>query len=125
VKMLAEKFGGMDFVVEATGVASVVEQALKSTRGHGVCAILGVPNPTATINVNIMATFGSKTVMGITEGDADPHVFIPQMVDYYLEGRLPLDLMVKYYDFSEMNQAVKDSESGVTVKPILRMARAK
>lgn len=122
VQVLTEKFSGMDFVVEASGVAPVIEQALKSTRGHGVCAILGVPNPAATININIMSTFSGKAVMGIIEGDADPHVFIPQMVDYYMDGKLPLDLLVKYYDFAKIDQAIKDSETGVTVKPILRMA---
>lgn len=122
VKVLTET-GGVNYVIEATGVAAVVQQAVQVTRSHGVCGILGIPNPAATITINIMHTFMGKTVMGITEGDADPHVFIPYMVDKFMEGALPLDLLVKFYPFDEINKAVADSESGVTVKPILRMAR--
>ena len=60
--------------------------------------------------------------MGIIEGDADPHVFIPFLVDKFMEGELPFDRLVKFYPFEQINKAVADSESGVTVKPILRMA---
>jgi aryl-alcohol dehydrogenase len=121
VKILTD-MGGMNYVIEATGVAPVIEQALQATRSHGVCGILGVPKPDATITVNIMHTFSGKSVIGIIEGDADPHVFIPYMVDKFMDGELPLDLMSKFYEFDQINQAVKDSESGLTVKPILRMA---
>jgi aryl-alcohol dehydrogenase len=49
-------------------------------------------------------------------------VFIPYLVDKFMAGELPLDLLVRFYPFEEINKAVADSESGVTVKPILRMA---
>jgi aryl-alcohol dehydrogenase len=120
VKILTD-MGGVNYVIEATGVAPVIEQAVQVTRSHGVCGILGVPKPDATMTVNIMHTFSGKTVTGIIEGDADPHVFIPYMVDKFMAGELPLDLLSKFYAFDEINQAVKDSEAGLTVKPILRM----
>jgi aryl-alcohol dehydrogenase len=41
-----------------------------------------------------------------------------------MEGELPLDLLVRFYTFEEINKAVADSESGVTVKPIVRMIHA-
>jgi len=113
--------GGMQYVVEAAGIPAVIAQAIKAVRSHGVCAILGVPKPDATLTVNILQTFSGRTVMGIIEGDADPHVFIPYLVDKFIAGELPLDLLVKFYPFEDINKAVADSESGVTVKPILRM----
>jgi aryl-alcohol dehydrogenase len=39
-----------------------------------------------------------------------------------MEGELPFDRLVKFYPFEQINKAVADSESGVTVKPILSMA---
>jgi aryl-alcohol dehydrogenase len=83
---------------------------------------LGVAKPDATLTVNILQTFSGRTVMGIIEGDADPHVFIPFLVDKFMAGELPFDRLVKFYPFEQINKAVADSESGVTVKPILRMA---
>jgi len=114
--------GGMNYVIEAAGIPSVIAQAIQTTRSRGICGILGVPKPDATLTVNVLQAFSGRTIMGITEGDADPHVFIPYLVDKFMAGELPLDLLVRFYDFEEINKAVADSESGVTVKPILRMA---
>ena len=114
--------GGMNYVIEAAGIPSVIAQAIQTTRARGICGILGVVKPDATLTVNVLQAFSGRTIMGITEGDADPHVFIPYLVDKFMAGELPLDLLVKFYAFEEINKAVADSESGVTVKPILRMA---
>ena len=46
------------------------------------------------------------------EGDSIPDLFIPALVDQYLKGNFPFDQLVKYYELSDINQAVKDSESG-------------
>ena len=49
-----------------------------------------------------------------------PDVFIPQLVDLYRQGRLPLEKIVRFYSLDEIDQAVSDSESGRVVKAILR-----
>jgi len=38
-----------------------------------------------------------------------------------LQGRLPFDRLVTFYDFDQINEAAADAESGATIKPILRM----
>ena len=38
-----------------------------------------------------------------------------------VQGRFPLERLVKFYDFAYINQAIDDSDAGVTVKPVLRM----
>lgn len=116
--------GGMDFIIEASGVPAALAQAMESLRNRGVCGVLGVPHLEATVTANIMQSFSNRTVMGITEGDADPHTFIPFMVDKYLAGELPLDKISKFYSFDDINTAVADSNSGATIKPILRMSHA-
>jgi len=114
--------GGMNYVIEAAGAPSVIAQAIQAVRSRGICGILGVVKPDATLTLNILQAFSGRTVMGIIEGDADPHVFIPYLVDKFMEGELPLDLLVGFYAFEEINKAVADSESGITVKPIVRMS---
>ena len=39
-----------------------------------------------------------------------------------MQGRFPFDRLVQFYDFDQINQAAADTESGATVKPILRIA---
>jgi Zn-dependent alcohol dehydrogenase len=59
------------------------------------------------------------TVKMITEGDADPKVFIPQLVPYHLAGKLPFDRLLKHYRLDQIDEAFDDAVSGKAIKPIL------
>ncbi|BFU94400.1 MAG: hypothetical protein NTNFB02_11220 [Nitrospira sp.] len=39
-----------------------------------------------------------------------------------MQGRFPFDRLVKFYSLDQINQAAEDSEKGVTIKPIVRLA---
>ena len=41
------------------------------------------------------------------------------MVDLYRSGKFPLAKMVKFYQPEEINEAIKDSVNGNTIKPII------
>ena len=43
-------------------------------------------------------------------------MFIPQLLEIYMQGRFPFDQLVQFYDFDQMNQVAADTESGATVK---------
>ena len=60
--------------------------------------------------------------MGILEGESIPDLFIPLLIDLYEKGRFPFDKLIKTYPFEDINQAVADSEKGLTVKPVLRFS---
>jgi aryl-alcohol dehydrogenase len=49
------------------------------------------------------------------------NAFIPILVDLHLQGRFPFDKLCRFYAFDQVNEAMADSESGITIKPILRM----
>lgn len=59
------------------------------------------------------------SVKFITEGDADPQTFIPQMLDWYKAGKFPFDRLVVKFPFAEINEAAHASESGTAIKPVL------
>ena len=54
------------------------------------------------------------------EGDSNPDVFIPQLIDLYIKGRFPFDRIITFYPFDQINQAAEDSEKGKTLKAVLR-----
>jgi aryl-alcohol dehydrogenase len=60
-----------------------------------------------------------KTLRGTIEGDADPVDFVPRMIRWYREGRLPLERLVRTYPFEAIDEAVEDMVSGRVVKPVL------
>ena len=83
-------------------------------------AIVGItPEMTVDMFGEIMAE--GKTVTGVIEGDTVPQLFIPELVEYYRQGRFPFDKLVKCYDFEDINQAFEDSRTGKTIKPVVKM----
>lgn len=45
--------------------------------------------------------------------------FIPKLIQYYREGKMPIDKMVKYYKVDEYKAALHDMHTGETVKPVI------
>jgi aryl-alcohol dehydrogenase len=68
---------------------------------------------------------GAKRILGIIEGDSVPELFIPQLIELYRQGRFPFDRLIRFYRLDQINQAAKDSEAGVTIKPVLRVTSAR
>lgn len=114
--------GGANYSLDCTGRPEVVRQAIESIAARGTCGIVGSPalGTVATFDINDVLVPG-KTIRGIVEGDSVPDVFIPRLVDFYMNGAFPFDRLVRFYDFENINDAVADAESGVTIKPILRL----
>ena len=111
---------GTHFAVETTGVPAVVHQSLAALRPLGTVAIVGItPEMTVDMFGEVMAE--GKTVTGVIEGDTVPQLFIPELVEYYRQGRFPFDKLVEFYDFENINQAFEDSRTGKTIKPVVKM----
>lgn len=116
--------GGADFALDTTGIPALIRQDIAATRHNGTIAVLGASRPDAVLDIPANDFMQStKTFRAVVEGDSVPDIFVPQLIDLYMQGRFPVDKLVKYYDFDEINQAAEDKESGVTIKPIIRMGK--
>lgn len=115
--------GGADFTLESSGRPEVLRQAIDALANCGTCGIVGAPalGTEASFDVNGVMTAG-KRIIGIIEGDSKPDLFIPALVELYIQGRFPFDKLVKFYTLNQINQAAEDSEKGLTIKPIIRLA---
>ena len=112
---------GVDFSLESTGLPPVARQAIDALGSRGVCGIVGAPplGTPASFDVNDLILLG-KSIRGIVEGDSDAKVFIPKLVDLYLQGKFAFDRLVRTYPAAEINEAAADSKTGVTLKPVIR-----
>lgn len=108
--------GGANYSLDTTGHPTVMRDALRCLRMTGVCGYVGVQ--TGTLQLDDMDLVG-KTAMGIIEGGADPHVFIPHLLDLWQAGRFPFDKLVRSFPLSEINDAERSALAGDTVKPVL------
>lgn len=111
---------GSNYAVDCTGIGACVRVSLNCTRPLGICAIVGSTQE-LTINVEEELMGVAKTLGGVVEGCCIPQLFIPKLINYYKKGQFPFDKMIKYYKFSEINQAFADTKSGKVIKAVLIM----
>jgi aryl-alcohol dehydrogenase len=117
--------GEVDFSVEASGNSRALESAVKILKPFGgTCAILGVPSPGSPVTFDHSHINVGRSIIAVTQGDAQPQSFIPFLVKKFLDGELPLDKLVRAYDLKDINTAAADSAAGRTIKPVLRMRAA-
>jgi len=113
---------GVDYVVETTGAPAVLPVAVYSSGIGGTVGLIGAAPPGTELGVDVAAIMSlTKTVRGIMEGDAVPRTFIPQLIEHWRRGRLPLERLVKTFPFEQINDAVAASLSGEVIKPVLVM----
>jgi aryl-alcohol dehydrogenase len=113
---------GVNYAIEITAIPDMLALAVELLAPMGTAALVGgaPAGATAAIDMNSLLN-GGRRVRGIAQGDSMPQVFIPQLIDYWRSGRLPLETLVRTYDLADINQAFEDAASGVTVKPVLLM----
>lgn len=114
---------GVEYAVDATGSAFVVDQALKSLAHHGELVLIASGYGSLEIDLNNDIFMKVRTIRGMIEGSTPAKHFIPKLVDYYKKGLFPIDKLIKFYDFEDINQAFADTENGSTIKPVLRMKK--
>jgi aryl-alcohol dehydrogenase len=113
---------GVDFSLEATGVPSVVRSAVDALAPMGVCGVVGAPPFGAEVSLDINTILaGGRVIRGIVEGESITSEFLPKLVELWKLGRFPVDRMMTYYDFDQINEAARDAEGGTVIKPVLRI----
>lgn len=111
--------GGVDYAVEAVGTEAVIRQALSSLTSPGICATLGLRAGRNPIVVDQTHLLSGRTLTGVIEGDADPHLFLPELAGLWREGRFPVEALVRTFDFSKFDDALAAVTSGEVVKAVL------
>lgn len=113
--------GLFDHIVDTTGVAALLGPAIGKLAQRGNLALVAAyPPGQAAFDPAAVMSMGRR-IVGVVEGGVDPQLFIPRLIDYFREGRLPLEKLVRTYDFADIVSAVEASEQGAVVKPVLLM----
>jgi len=114
--------GGVHFALDTTGLGTVIRTAVECLAPRGTCGVLGASAMGTEITLDeVHFMSGGRRLMGIVEGESTPDVFIPSLIELHRQGRFPFDKLVKFYPFEQINEAIRDSETGATIKPIVRM----
>jgi S-(hydroxymethyl)mycothiol dehydrogenase len=86
---------GVDVAIEAVGRPETYEQAFFARDLAGTVVLVGVPNPTMTVELPMIEVFGRGGALKSSwYGDCLPSRDFPMLIDLYLQGRLNLDAFV-------------------------------
>jgi Zn-dependent alcohol dehydrogenase len=86
---------GYDYTFESAGTLPAMELAIAVAAHTGVVTLMGLPSPTARLEVPVFELITSaKKVIGCNMGRMRPHVDFPTYFRLFEQGRLPLDALV-------------------------------
>jgi aryl-alcohol dehydrogenase len=114
---------GVHFSLETSAVPLVLREAIEALMPTGLCVLVGTARAGTEVSIEMPFIQNGREVRGVIQGDSEPKTFIPELVDHLMAGRFPLDRIITFYDFADINRAAAESSAGKTIKPVLRMRR--
>lgn len=113
--------GGIDALIECTGVPGVLEIGVARLARGGRAVIVGLPGPEARIAVSPRALYQDKAILGCRMGSVDPHTAIPELAADAVAGRLLLDpLVTKVTEPDGIHGLLSDLEGGRLDRGVMR-----
>ena len=113
---------GAHFSMDTTGNPAAVAASIACLRHRGRSAQIAAPPRGTSYPLDPSALVrGGLSICGSIEGDAIPQIFIPQLIEFFRRGALPIDKLVTFFPFEDINRAIDEMETGAVVKPVLVM----
>src|SRR6185437_9286893 len=117
--------GGVDFAIEATGLAPVMRQALACVRHQGGTAVVvGNARFGSTLEIDPRELNMGKRLLGTWGGDNVPDRDYPRYAKLLVSGRLDLEPLLSHgYGLADVNAALDDLERGRAARPLLEIGK--
>ena len=120
IKELTGGFGA-DVVIDAVGRPETYKQAFYARDLAGTVVLVGVPNPTMTIELPLLDVFGRGGALKSSwYGDCLPRRDFPMLIDLYLQGRFDLDAFVsETIGLDDVEAAFEKMHSGEVLRSVV------
>lgn len=113
--------GGVNYAIDTSGNGNMIQNAIQSTCLNGKIVLLAPSGEVENFDFGKDVLMAYRTVIGCCEGDSNPKIFIPRLVQLYKEGRFPIDKIITKYPFEQLEQAREDSNAGKVIKAVVTM----
>ena len=110
--------GGFDFVIDTTGREAVLRTAVEALGPLGRAGVIGI-GPSESMSFEWRSILNGRSVTGIIAGASIPQLFVPQLLALHVEGRFPIDDMITYFPFEQINEAVAAIRTNQVAKAVL------
>ncbi|MBI5050400.1 MAG: zinc-binding dehydrogenase [Nitrospirae bacterium] len=116
---------GVDYSIEASGNAKIIETAFQSVRKFGgLCVFASHPAYGNKIELDPYDLICGKRIEGSWGGACKPDKDIPILAELYRRGRMPLEkLLSKKYSLEDINEALEEMEDGKIARALIEMER--
>jgi aryl-alcohol dehydrogenase len=111
---------GVDFALNTTVVPAVFDAALRVLGMRGMMAFVSATPQPLPVPLPLLLG-GGRGLRGIIGGDAAPQVVIPMLLDFWRQGRFPMDRLVSTFEFDRIGEAFAAFHHGEVIKPVLRV----
>lgn len=112
----------VDFALDTVGTQAVLTQALLALGAPGICATVALRGGANPVTLSQTHLLYGRTLVGVIEGNADPQVLIPALVERWRAGALPFERLVTTFPFERIGDAMAAMRDGTAIKPILTFA---
>jgi S-(hydroxymethyl)mycothiol dehydrogenase len=119
---------GVDLALEATGVPSVVSQAVAMLARGGTAVAIGVPPPESSVTIRWSggdaAAYATKTTLRITDGGDPTREDLERWIGWGADGGLDLDGMVTReleLTDADLAEAFRSMLAGEVIRSVVRM----
>ncbi|MFJ3436881.1 NAD(P)-dependent alcohol dehydrogenase [Streptomyces cyaneofuscatus] len=109
--------GGARYALDTTGSARLINDALRALRPRGHLGLVARLHTALPLEVGTLDR--GRRISHICEGDAVPGLLIPRLTGLWQAGRFPFDQLIRTYPLADINEAERDCEAGLVVKPVL------
>jgi len=113
--------GGADYSFDCTGNTDVMRQALECChRGWGTSVIIGVAEAGKEIATRPFQLVTGRTWKGTAFGGARGRTDVPQIVDWYMDGKINIDdLITHVMPLDEINTAFDLMHEGKSIRSVV------
>jgi S-(hydroxymethyl)glutathione dehydrogenase/alcohol dehydrogenase len=112
--------GGVDHAIECIGMKQTAEQAFAMLAPRGMATIVGIPPWGTKLELDAIAMLADRRIQGSRMGSNRFRLDIPQLVDFYLQGRLHLDHMISdRLVLGEINEGFARMRAGTALRQII------
>ena len=110
----------ISLAVETTGVPTVMNSAMLSLGTKGKHIQIAPPPPGFSLAIPPFDLFRkSKVIEGSIQGSAIAKDFVAKMIQWYREGRFPIEKFIEFFAASDFENALRGMKDGNIVKPVL------
>lgn len=113
--------GGVNYTLDTSGYGPMIHNAIKSTCTSGKTVLVSPSGVIEHFEIGKDVLGSYRTIIGCCEGDSNPKVFIPRLIQLYKTGRFPLEKIVTTYPFEEINRARDDFNAHKVMKAVVRI----